>query len=185
VVEVRLPLSDRQASLIELPTNYQNNQKANFPSVILRNSVGEQTYEWQGTIVRTDASIDIESRMTYAVAEVQNPFKADSSVKRPPLNIGLFVQAEISGKTITNAITIPKDAVYKGDQILVLNELDQVDYQTISVVQTGTNNVTAVGITPGTRIVSTRIPLAIAGMKVAPKEQGLVKNQSVNEEAIL
>ena len=185
VVEVRLPLSDRQASLIELPTNYQNNQKANFPSVILRNSVGEQTYEWQGTIVRTDASIDIESRMTYAVAEVQNPFKADSSVNRPPLNIGLFVQAEISGKTITNAITIPKDAVYKGDQILVLNELDQVDYQTISVVQTGTNNVTAVGITPGTRIVSTRIPLAIAGMKVAPKEQGLVKNQSVNEEAIL
>ncbi|MFT7656261.1 MAG: hypothetical protein ACI97D_001333, partial [Porticoccaceae bacterium] len=43
----------------------------------------------------------------------------------------------------------------------------------------------AVGVTPGTRIVSSRIPLAIAGMKVAPKEQQLVKNQSSAEDTVL
>jgi multidrug efflux pump subunit AcrA (membrane-fusion protein) len=95
------------------------------------------------------------------------------------------VQAEISGKTIANAITIPKDAVYKGNQILVLNQDDQVSYQTVSVIQTDINSITAVGVTPGTRIVSSRIPLAIAGMKVAPKEQQLVKNQSSAEDTVL
>ena len=185
IIEVRLPLSDRQAALIELPTNYQNSQTVSYPHVTLRSSVGEQTYEWQGRIVRTDASIDIESRMTYAVAEIQNPFKADLSVNRPPLNIGLFVQAEISGKTITNAITIPKDAVYKGNQILVLNQDDQVNYQTISVIQTDINSITAVGVTPRTRIVSSRIPLAIAGMTVAPKEQVLIQNQLSAEDTVL
>jgi RND family efflux transporter MFP subunit len=185
IVEVRLPLSDRQAALIQLPTNFQNSQTVNYPSVILNSSVGEQSYQWQGKIVRTDASIDIESRMTYAVAEIQNPFKADLSANRPPLNIGLFVQAEISGKTIANAITIPKDAVYKGNQILVLNQDDQVSYQTVSVIQTDINSITAVGVTPRTRIVSSRIPLAIAGMKVAPKEQQLVKNQSSAEDTVL
>ena len=79
------------------------------------------------------------------------------------------------------------DAPFIGDAHINQNGtlVFSVDYQTISVVQSGTTNVTAVGITPGTRIVSTRIPLAIAGMKVAPKEQRLVKNQSANEEAIL
>jgi multidrug efflux pump subunit AcrA (membrane-fusion protein) len=147
--------------------------------------VGELSYEWQGKIVRTDASIDIESRMTYAVAEVKNPFKADLSLDRPPLNIGLFVQAEISGKTITDAVTLPKDAVYKGNQILVLNQADQINYQKISVIQTSKDSVTAVGITRGTRIVSSRIPLAIAGMKVLPKKQRLVGNQSLDEEVTL
>ena len=185
IVEVRLPLSDRQAALIQLPTNYQNSQTGNYPSVTLRSSVGELSYEWQGKIVRTDASIDIESRMTYAVAEVKNPFKADLSLDRPPLNIGLFVQAEISGKTITDAVTLPKDAVYKGNQILVLNQADQINYQKISVIQTSKDSVTAVGITRGTRIVSSRIPLAIAGMKVLPKKQRLVGNQSLDEEVTL
>ncbi len=185
IVEVRLPLSDRQAALIQLPTNYQNSQTGNYPSVTLRSSVGELSYEWQGKIVRTDASIDIESRMTYAVAEVKNPFKADLSLDRPPLNIGLFVQAEISGKTITDAVTLPKDAVYKGNQILVLNQANQINYQKISVIQTSKDSVTAVGITRGTRIVSSRIPLAIAGMKVLPKKQRLVGNQSLDEEVTL
>ena len=77
VVEVRLPLSDRQAALIDLPVNFEDAQTASYPEVVLQRSVGGKTYKWQGKIVRTEASIDIQSRMTYAVAEVQNPFKTD------------------------------------------------------------------------------------------------------------
>ena len=186
VVEVRLPLSDREAALVELPVNFEDNKTIYYPSVILRSRVGDQVYEWQGKIVRTDASIDVKSRMTYAVAEVENPFKSDVSGNRPPLNIGLFVEAEITGKIIADAVTIPKTAVYRGNEILILNQDNEVHYQSVSVIQTQANSITAVGLTPGKRIVSSRIPLAINGMKVLPKKEVLVKNQSADtEESIL
>jgi multidrug efflux pump subunit AcrA (membrane-fusion protein) len=175
IVEVRLPLSDRQAALVDLPVNFEDSKTISYPSVTLRSRVGDQVYEWQGKIVRTDASIDVKSRMTYAVAEVENPFKSDVTGNRPPLNIGLFVEAEIAGKIIKAAVTIPKTAVYRGNEILTLNKDNEVHYQSISVIQSNANSITAVGLTPGMRIVSSRIPLAIAGMKVSPKKEILIK----------
>ena len=141
----------------------------------LRSRVGNQFYEWQGKIVRTDASIDVKSRMTYAVAEVENPFKSDITGNRPPLNIGLFVEAEIAGKIIKGAVTIPKTAVYRGNEILTLNKDNEVHYESVSVIQSDANSITVVGLTPGIRIVSSRIPLAINGMKVSPKKEVLAK----------
>ncbi|MDG0969533.1 MAG: efflux RND transporter periplasmic adaptor subunit [Porticoccaceae bacterium] len=168
-VEIRLPLTDRQAALIDLPVNYQDNQAISYPSVTLRSNVGENTYEWQGKIVRTDASIDVKSRMTYAVAQVQNPFKSNQKNNRPPLNIGLFVEAEITGKEIPQAVIVPKDALYKGNQVLLLNENNEAYYHTIRVVQSDVDQVTTIGLTAGDRLVSSRIPLAITGMKVTPR----------------
>ncbi|MDG1165676.1 MAG: hypothetical protein P8N61_09935, partial [Porticoccaceae bacterium] len=114
------------------------------------------------------ASIDVQSRMTYAVAEVKNPFKSSAGDSRPPMSIGLFVEGQIDGKVIENAVYLPRQAVYKGNQILVLNDDNEIDFQTISVLRSNPVNVIAVGIDPGTKVVTTRIALAIAGMKVAP-----------------
>jgi len=177
-VEIRLPLTDRQAALIDLPVNYQDNQTINYPRVTLRSTLGENTYEWQGRIVRTDASIDVKSRMTYAVAQVQNPFKSDQKNNRPPLNIGLFVEAEITGKEIQQAVIVPKDAVYKGNQVLLLNDNDEAYYHTIRVIQSDVNQVTTIGLATGDRLVSSRIPFAITGMKVTPRIAKIKLNQN-------
>lgn len=166
VVEVRLPLSDRQAALIDLPVNFEDAQTASYPEVVLRRSVGGKTYKWQGKIVRTEASIDIQSRMTYAVAEVQNPFKTDPNSDRPPLSIGLFVEAEIAGRQMDNAIELPKRIIYRGNEVLVLNDNNEVSFARLTVVQSGTNSVVTNSFAPGTRIVGTRIALPVPGMRV-------------------
>ena len=106
--------------------------------------------------------------MTFAVAEVENPFKSDADGSRPPLSIGLFVEAEIQGKVIENAVSLPKDIVYRGRQILVLNERDEVNFLSVSILRSNASSVIAVGIAAGTRIVGTRISMPIDGMKVAP-----------------
>lgn len=168
VVEVRLPLSDREAMLVNLPVNFEDSQAVNYPAVTLRSRVGDISYEWLGKIVRTDASIDVQSRMTFAVAEVRNPFKADIGDDRPPLNIGLFVEADIDSRVIENALRLPKEIVYRGREILVLNDDNQINFQTISVLRSNASSVVAVGIAAGTRIVATRISLPINGMRVAP-----------------
>lgn len=168
VVEVRLPLSDREAILVDLPVNFEGSQAVNYPAVTLRSRVGELSHEWLGRIVRTDASIDVQSRMTFAVAEVRNPFKADAGDDRPPLNIGLFVEADIDGRVIQNALKLPKDIIYRGREILVLNDSNQISFQTISVLRSDASSAVVVGIAAGTRIVATRISLPINGMQVAP-----------------
>ena len=168
IVEIRLPLSDREVMLVDLPVDFENSQALNYPAVTLSSRVGDIRHEWQGNIVRTDASIDIQSRMTFAVAEVENPFKSDAEGLRPPLSIGLFVEANIEGKVIENAVSLPKNIVYRGREILVLNEHDEVSFLTVSILQSNPESVLAVGIAAGTRIVSTRISLPINGMKVAP-----------------
>ena len=106
--------------------------------------------------------------MTFAVAEVKNPFKADIGDDRPPLNIGLFVEADIDSRVIENALRLPKEIVYRGREILVLNDDNQINFQTISVLRSNASSVVAVGIAAGTRIVATRISLPINGMRVAP-----------------
>ena len=167
VVEVRLPLSDRQAALIDLPVNFEDAQTASYPEVLLQRSVGGKTYKWQGKIVRTEASIDIQSRMTYAVAEVQNPFKTDPNSDRPPLSIGLFVEAQIAGRQMANAIELPKSIIYRGNEVLLLNDNNEVRFARLSVVQSDTDSVVTDSFAPGTRIVGTRIALPVPGMRVA------------------
>lgn len=169
VIEVRLPLSDREAILVDLPVSYEDIQTQSYPEVLLRSRVGDLTHEWQGRIVRTDASIDVQSRMTFAVAEVKNPFKADPNDGRPPLSIGLFVEADIDGRVIENALRLPKDSVYRGREILVLNDQDQVYFQPVSIVRSDSTSVIAVGIAAGTKIVTTRVSLPINGMRVEPQ----------------
>lgn len=171
VVEVRLPLSDRQAALIDLPINFEDARSANYPDVLIKRHVGGKTYKWQGKIVRTEASIDIQSRMTYAVAEVQNPFKTDPNSDRPPLSIGLFVEAEITGRQITNALELQKSIIYRGNEILVLNDNDEISFVSLSLVQSDTDSVVTTGIQPGTRIVGTRIALPVPGMRVDTSSQ--------------
>ncbi len=170
VVEVRLPLSDRQVSLIDLPVNFEDAATANYPNVTLRSTVGDRHYEWNGKIVRTESSIDIQSRMTYAVAEIQNPFKEDPNSDRPPLSIGMFVEAEIEGRSIANAVPLPKQIIYRGDEILVLNANNEIAMQKLTIVQSDGESVVAVDIPRGTRVVGTRIGLPVPGMKVNTSE---------------
>ena len=191
VVEVRLPLTDRQAALIDLPVNFEDAQTASYPEVVLQRSVGGKTYKWQGKIVRTEASIDIQSRMTYAVAEVQNPFKTDPNSDRPPLSIGLFVEAEIAGRQMDNAIELPKRIIYRGNEVLVLNDNNEVSFARLTIVQSDTNSVVTNSFAPGTRIVGTRIALPVPGMRVdvssasATATRPVVKNPPTNSADLL
>ena len=121
--EIRLPLSDRQAALVDLPLGFNASQEDQGPAVKIKGVIGGQSYFWQGHIARTDASIDTRSRMYYAVAEVNNPFIAATDVSRAvPLIVGLFVEAKIDGRELDDVIILPRDAVFKRDKIYRLEK---------------------------------------------------------------
>lgn len=123
VVEIRLPLSDREVGLVNLPIGYAAADREQAPKVKISGTIGGENYQWQGRITRTDASIDTQSRMIFAVAEVENPFTSAAREEGGhPLVVGLFVDAKIEGKVLENVIVLPRDAVFKQDKMYVLND---------------------------------------------------------------
>jgi RND family efflux transporter MFP subunit len=135
-VEVRLPLTDRQVALLELPLSYAGEgvEPAHVP-VVLSGVFGRQSWEWQGEIARTDAAIDAESRVVYAVAEVADPFARAAGSDRPPLGIGQFVEARISGRAIGGVIRVPRMALQPEDRLWVVGADDRLQLLGVELLQ--------------------------------------------------
>ena len=99
--EIRLPLPDSELAFVDLPLNYRGEQSsARGPEVVLRAEFAGRVHEWLGRIVRTEGEIDPRSRMVHAVARVADPYGRGDDPDRPPLAAGLFVEAEIRGRTV-------------------------------------------------------------------------------------
>ena len=71
---------------------------ATFNAPIARFSarVGNKEHHWTGRIVRTHASVDQQTRLIYAVAEVEDPYGLGAD-HGTPMAVGMFVNADIAG----------------------------------------------------------------------------------------
>lgn len=132
VAQVRLPLSGHQAALVDLPLGFERDQEP-FPSVLLRGEVAGEPHQWRGEIIRTHSSLDSQTRMYEAIAEVREPFSPRHQTA--PLLIGLFVEAEISGRQLKNIAVLPRSAVFQRDQIYTLNEENIVQAKTVQILK--------------------------------------------------
>ncbi|GAB2512462.1 efflux RND transporter periplasmic adaptor subunit [Microbulbifer agarilyticus] len=161
IAEVRLPLTDHQLSLLELPLG---RAIENGPAVRLSANLAGQPREWRGQIVRTEAAIDPNSRFVYAVAQVPNPYQGDA-----PLINGLFVEAHIAGKTYDDITLLPRQALHEGDHILVLNEENQLGFKTVQLLQAAGDQVWLRGdINAGDKVVISSLGYSREGMVLSP-----------------
>ena len=168
VVEVRLPLTDRQVGLLDLPLNYQDHSVLGDKRVPVALSArfADEDWRWQGYLVRTDASIDIDSRVVYAVVEVESPFSRAEGSSRPPLGIGLFVAAEISGRVMRDVSVLPRQALRNDGSVLVVESGDRIRTQSVRVLKSDLQQLWVQGLAAGARVVVSPLPLAIDGMVV-------------------
>ncbi len=118
-VEIRLPINNKDLSFMMLPEEYRHSNEAVFSSsVTLRsNLIGQQ--RWQGKIVRTEGAIDENSQQLNIVAQIDDPYNV-SNDKVAPIKIGQYVNAEIIGKTIEQALVIPNRAIYQGSYVYIV-----------------------------------------------------------------
>jgi len=133
VVEVRLPLTDSEAALLNLPLGSKSQPESLNSSVVIRGTIAGEQYQWQGQITRTDASLDTRSRLYYAIAEVKDPFV--SGAAQAPLVVGLFVEAEISGRALNNIIELPRLAVFKRNQVYVVGADNKLKQQQVRLMK--------------------------------------------------
>ncbi|MEM8952842.1 MAG: efflux RND transporter periplasmic adaptor subunit [Verrucomicrobiota bacterium] len=179
-VEIRLPLTNDQLAFIDLPEQFrgdQNESTTERPAVTLTGEYGGQTYEWEGEIVRVDGAIDQRSRQLFVVAHVDDPY-AHSDSGKPPLKVGLFVEAKINGIALDNVFVLPRTAVRAGSEILLVNEQNQIQRTTFEALWSDPESIIAApdpetGLVTGALLCVTPISFAANGMTVVPTIDGV------------
>ncbi len=169
VAQVRLPLTGRQVALLDLPLSHDDTSTEAFPypPVVLRADFANKSWEWQGRIVRMDASIDVNSRVIYAVAETDQPFSPEPGSGKPPLYPGSFVNATISGKILPDVSVLPASAVRNDTTVLVVDEQNRAAVRLVEVLSTTADEVWVTGLTKGERVIVSEGARSLAGMEVS------------------
>ena len=171
VVEVRLPIADRQLAFLNLPPLRNGNFPEDMqPTVKLSADYGGQVRQWFGKIVRAEAEIDTSSRMVHLVARVE------SSKDSQDLSVGLFVTAEIAGLAVENIVRLPRSAIRNDNQVLVVDSENRLRFRDIQPLRLYRDNVLInAGLNPGERVCISTVQTAIDGMAVNPIAESSTK----------
>jgi len=163
-VEIRLPLTDGQLAELNLPIGFVAKGN-NAPTVALSANMGGKDFHWNGHIVRVNASVDKQTRLVYAIAEVEDPYgvSADHGM---PLAVGLFVNANIEGVVPKDALVMSRDALRGDDKVYVIID-DKLEIRTVAVLSTSKDQlIVASGVEPGEQVVTSAVRSAYDGMAV-------------------
>ena len=162
-VLIALPLTDYELSYLGLPLAYQG-KYGSSPEVKFISNISNKKYEWNGRITRTAGSIDPPTRLVYVYAEVLNPY--DTS---PPLAIGMFVDAEIEGKKISDAFLIPNSSITDDTFINTIDDENYLRIKEVEVLGVVDDYLVIKGdIKEGIRVVTSPLNNAEDGMALTP-----------------
>ena len=167
IAEIRLPLPDDELAYLDLPLSYRGVERQVQPDVTLRATFAGETHVWNGRIVRTESEIDSVSRMVHAVAEVEDPYAPGPNPNRPPLAVGMYVEAEIGGRTARDVAVLPRQALRGREQVLVVTPEDRLSFRTVDVLRTSTESVILrAGLQAGELVVISPLDTPTDGMQV-------------------
>jgi len=164
-VEIRLPLTDSQMAELDLPMGFMADA-FNAPVVQFSAQVGSRQHTWSGRIVRTHASVDQQTRLIYAIAEVEDPYGLGAD-KGMPMAVGMFVHADIAGVNSQSAMVLPRLALRNANKVYVINDENRLEIRTVEILSTSKDTVlVSTGVEVGDKVVTSTIPAAVDGMEV-------------------
>lgn len=166
IAQIRLPLSQIQAELLDLPLDIDANSSG--VAVKLRGQYAGQRHTWDGEIVRTEAAIDERNRMLYVIAQVTDPYGMHAAGDpHPPLAIGMFTEAEIQSRLMPDLYVLPRSVVHNMNTVWLLSNESKLQVRTVDIVHRGENNVYIRGsLNPGDMVITSPLDVAVKGMQL-------------------
>ena len=178
-VEVRVPLAIRQLGFLNVPLGQRGEiSEEHAPDVLLTGMYGGQKYNWPGKLVRIEASIDPSSNTVQTIIRVSQPStdedQDENGLRRIPLPIGLYVEADIEGRTVENIISLPRSVIRNNNQVLIVDAENKMYYREVEIFRLEEQQVLiSSGILPGERICISPIQAVVDGMAVQPVVQAI------------
>ncbi len=171
-VEIRLPITYDQLATLGLPIGFRAEPGAGLP-VTLEADVAGSNQQWQGELLRLDASIDRETRTLYAIAEVEDPYGKNVSSTGMPLAVGLYVTATVQGRQLADAVRIPRKALRAGDTVYVINADNELEIRAVSISHSSPHYaIVDDGVKAGDRLITSTIRNPIPGMALKAEDDG-------------
>lgn len=173
--EIRLPLSADQQAFVRIPEIYRGEEAAKIgdgPPVRIHAATANRVHTWQGRLVRAEGAIDVRSRQLFVVAQVDDPYGVREEGK-PPLKVGMFVEAEITGETLNDVFVIPRGAVRGTDEVLLIDGDNKFRRRQVDVLWRDSKSIVTSGpLETGDLLCVTAVPFAAEGGSVVPRIEG-------------
>jgi len=167
--EIRLPLTDEDLAFIDIPYEYRGGKKGNKADVTVQSTFAGKTYNWPAKLVRLEGEIDSRNRMIHGVARIDNPFEMNND--KPPLSVGMFVTAEIQGKSYNDIFSLDRAALRAENTVWVIDDQNQLNFRTVDVLRTERDKVIIrSGIKENEKICLTVLDAVVEGMYVRTEE---------------
>lgn len=120
---------------------------------------------WQGQVLRVEQRVSSLTRVEPIVVGLDSPY--DEQQHEHTLKFGSYVNVELQGLAVDNAVLLPLLAVHANDVLYVVDG-DRLRRREVSIVHRDEAGVVvAGGIQSGDRVVLTRIESMFDGMQVA------------------
>lgn len=162
IAEVRMPLSDNDLAFLQLPTT-----AGGEVSVTLSARVAGKDVQWQGRLARDEGVLDSQSRVIYAIAEVNDPYLRGQGQHSETLKFGRFVQAEIIGDRGENMVVLPRHVLRLDGTVLVITDERKIKVTEVSVQRADESFVYInAGLRQGDMVAMSTVPNAYDGMVV-------------------
>jgi RND family efflux transporter MFP subunit len=184
--EIRLPIPDEQAAFVDLPIAYRDEDAAESgPEVTLRSRFAGGEHTWTGRIVRTEGEIDPRTRMIQAVARVEDPY-GRGEPGRPPLAVGLFVEAEIKGRSLDDVFELPRSALRGTDEVVVVDDESRLRVRKVEIVKRESDRVlVSGGLRAGERVCTSPLAVTVDGMEVRVRADSTPADRTIAGAAAL
>ena len=150
IAEVRLPVSANQLQYLD--------NHGTGAQVQLSASVAGEPVQWSATIARSEGVVDSKSRMSYLVAEINEPY-----LQSTPLRFGTYVTADIHGLTLPNATEVPRHLI-NGDRVRVYQD-GKLQFKTVEVArEQGRQAVVVSGLNSGDQLIVSDLEYPVSDM---------------------
>ncbi len=171
-VEIKLPLSLDELGFVDLPLMHRESDANSKPTpVTLHGKLGGEIYSWTGQLVRTEGEVNSRTRMLSAIARVNDPYNLISRHERPPLAVGLFVDAVIDGRTVKGIYEVPRSSMRDRETLLVVDAEDRLRMRKVSVLRFLRDDVLLrSGLEAGDRVCLSILDSPVEGMQVRATE---------------
>lgn len=167
LAEVRLPVHDDDLAFLPLSLAKAGDAARQTPMVTLRARFAGAERAWQGRVVRTEGELDPKTRMVNVIVQVPDPYEQAGG--RPPLTVGLFVEAEILGNEYDGIVALPRTALQGGNRVYVADADDRLAFRDVTILRiVGDTVYVSGGLREGDEVCLDALGDAIEGQHVRP-----------------
>jgi len=168
--EVRLPVPKDQLAFLDLDLE-SGRLNGSGPPVRLSAEIAGGAPTWPARVVRTGGTIDPRTRMLDVFARIDDPYGRRRSTREREgwnaLPMGLFVEAQISGRVAKGAFEVPRVALRPDGRLMMVDDDDTLRFVDIEVIRiTGDMVVVGTGLEDGARLPVSPLETPVEGMKV-------------------